>query len=59
MLVLPVSAVPQGKLRDRGSSVHSLISGMEKEEAPVAILPQGDGQGELLFLTRMGMVRCV
>ena len=57
MLVLPVSAVPQGKLRDRGSSVHSLVSGMEKEESPVAILPQGDGQGELLFLTRMGMVK--
>ena len=44
MLVLPVSAVPQGKLRDRGSSVHSLVSGMEKEESRWPFYPREMGR---------------
>ncbi|MBE5781461.1 MAG: DNA topoisomerase 4 subunit A [Clostridiales bacterium] len=57
MLLLPVSSIPAGKLKDRGASLTSLISGLDKDETVVSLLSQAENTGDLLFITKLGMVK--
>ncbi|MDL2224756.1 DNA topoisomerase 4 subunit A [Eubacteriales bacterium OttesenSCG-928-M02] len=57
MVSLMAEAIPEGRLRDRGSTLGSLTTGLEKDETVVRILVQSQLAGDLLFFTQSGMVK--
>lgn len=56
---LPVSAIPDGKVKDRGLPLAGLLLGIEKGETVVGAMeaPQGDFMGSLFFVTRGGQIK--
>jgi len=59
MYRLPVSAVPEGRVREVGKSLNALAGGVEQGEAILAILTkeQLSGGGLLYFATEKGLVK--
>jgi len=56
---LPVSQVPECRMKDRGMPLGGVLAGIEKEEAIVDVfcLPQTEWTGDLMFVTRNGMIK--
>ncbi len=55
----PMSAgqIPECKPKERGLPFGGILAGLEKGEHVVSVLPAGQYRGELLFVTRGGMVK--
>jgi len=56
---LPCSAIPEGKWRDRGVPLHTLVSSLEGGEKPVAVLSIKEFSEDryVQFYTALGMVK--
>ncbi|MGI6239226.1 MAG: DNA gyrase/topoisomerase IV subunit A [Christensenellales bacterium] len=52
-----ISQIPECRPRDRGLAPGGLLAGLEKDEAIVTVLQAGDYAGDLLFVTRGGLVK--
>ncbi|MFZ5974643.1 MAG: DNA gyrase/topoisomerase IV subunit A [Bacillota bacterium] len=57
VFLLPCAQVPEAKGKEKGVSIFSLLQGLQNGEKPVCMLHLPDGEGELLFFTRGGMVK--
>lgn len=54
---LPIETLPDSKWKDKGVAMNSLFSGIPKEETIINIFDSSDFSGELLFVTKKGMVK--
>ena len=57
---LTVSQVPECRLKDRGMPLGGLLQGLESQETVTAMFcvePGGDWPGDLMFITKKGMVK--
>ena len=56
---IPVSQVPECRLKDRGIPLGGVLAGLEKEEKIVELLclPPTEWTGDLLFITENGMIK--
>ena len=56
VFTIAAEEVPECKLKERGTSVYGILSGLEKKENIVSLMAQ-TGQADLLFITELGMVK--
>ncbi|MGI6168323.1 MAG: DNA gyrase/topoisomerase IV subunit A [Christensenellales bacterium] len=55
---LDVGAIPEGKQKDKGVMLNSLLAGFELGETVLKIFDWDNFSGQLLFYTRLGMIKC-
>ena len=49
--------VEAGRAKDRGLPLGGVLAGLEKDESLVALIEAGDWSGELMFVTRKGLIK--
>ena len=56
---IDISALTLGNFKDKGTPLNKLIKGLASDEIPVAVIncPTEESMGELLFFTKMGMIK--
>ena len=57
--ILPVSSLPEGKLKDTGKPLTAIMPGVDADEKIINIFSFKSFEGKMLFATKDGMVKAV